>query len=197
MNRYELYLVLHVGAAMIWVGAAFAMAILETRASLAGSPARVVALAREAAFLGPWLYLPTNLLVLLSAFLLAEEASWGYGALWIQLGFGGFALSFLIGALYFGRGWARIGTLVAEVGVDSPRVHAPIRRLLVASWLDVGVLLAVLFAMTVKPSQDDTVALAIVAALPVACAAAAFALLRALAGRPQPRGAVEAATPGA
>lgn len=197
MSRYELYLLLHIGAAMIWVGAAFAMAILETRASLAGSPARVVALAREAAFLGPWLYLPTNLLVLVSAFLLAEEANWSYGTLWIQLGFAGFGLSFLIGALFFSRGWARIGALVADVGVDSPRVHAPIRRMLVASWLDVGVLLAVVFVMTVKPSQDDTVALAVVAALPVACTAVAFALLRARAARPHPDGTMEAATPGA
>ena len=34
-----------------------------------------------------------NLLVLVSAFLLVEEGNWGYGTLWIHLGFAGFVVS--------------------------------------------------------------------------------------------------------
>ena len=196
MSRYELYLLLHVGAATIWVGAAFAMAILETRAILAGSAARVVALAREGALLGPWLYLPANLLVLVSGFLLVGESSWGYDTLWIQLGLAGFAISFLIGALFFGRGWARVGKLAEEEGVESHPVRAQIRRLLVGAWLDLGVLLAVIAVMVTKPSEGETAALVGVAALPVVCAAGAFALLRAQARPVQPEGAAEAASRG-
>ena len=198
MNRYELYLLVHVAAATIWVGAAFAMAILETRASLSASAARVVALAREAAFLGPALYLPANLLVLVSALLLVHEGSWGYDTLWIQLGLAGFVISFLMGALFFGRGWAQIGKLVAEEGVDSARVHAGIRRMLVGSWVDLGVLFGVVYVMTIKPAAGDMAALVVLAAIPVTCTAGAFALLRARALRvPDAAQAAEAASPSA
>lgn len=192
MSRYELYLLVHVGAATIWIGAAFAMAILETRAILAGSAERVVALAHEGAFLGPSLYLPANLLVLVSGVLLVGDASWGYDTLWIQLGLGGFAISFVIGAAFFGRGWATVGRLVEEEGVDSRRVHAQIRRMVVGSWLDLGVLLAVLVVMVAKPSAGETAVLVIVATLPFVCAAAAFALLRARSRQLQPEGVMGA-----
>lgn len=179
MSRYELYLLVHIGAAAVWVGAAFAMAFLETRAQLAGSAARVVALAREGAALGPRVFLPANLLALASAFLLVEEGHWSYGTLWIELGFLGFAFSFLIGALFFGSGWSRVGRLVERDGVDSSEVHAWIRLMLVGSWVDLGVLLAVLFVMTTKPSPGETGALVVAAAIPITCTLLPFALLQA------------------
>lgn len=179
MTRYELYLFVHVGAVAVWVGAGFAMALLETRASLAGSAVRVVALAREGASLGPRLYLPANLLVLVSAVLLVEDGSWGYGALWIQLGFAGFALSFLLGALVFAPGWPRLVRLAESEGVGSPGIRPLVGRLLVGSWIDVGVLLGVIFVMASKPGADDAGALVATAAIVVACVAVPFALLRA------------------
>lgn len=60
--------------------------------------------------------------------------------------------------------------------------------MLVGSWLDLGVLVAVLAVVVAKPSGEETAVLAIVAVLPVACAAGAFALLRARARQLQPAG---------
>jgi hypothetical protein len=196
MAPYELYLFLHVGAASVWVGSAFAIAILETRASFAGGARRVVALAREAAILGPLLYLPANLLVLVSAFLMVDTGNWGYRTLWIQLGFLGFCFSFLMGVLFFGLGWSETGKLVETDGVDSPRVHAWIRLMLVGSWIDLGVLFAVMFVMTTKPTGGESGVLAVAAAIVVVCAAFPFALLRAQRGEPRAEKSVETPLPG-
>lgn len=182
MTRYELYLFVHVVAAAVWVGAAFAMALLETRANVAGNPERVVALAREGAMLGPRLYLPANLLVLVSAVLLVGEANWGYGTLWIQLGYLGFVFSFIMGAAFFAPGWSRTGKLIEAEGVDSPNVGVRIRLMLVGSWIDLGVLLAVIFVMTTKPTGGDSGTVAVAGAIVVVCGALPFALLHARRG---------------
>src|SRR5262245_34514769 len=179
MTRYELYLLLHVMAAIVWVGAAFTMAFLETRAQRAGSATRVVGLAREAAVLGPRVFLPANVIVLVSAVLLVREGPWGFDTLWIELGLAGFVVSFLMGALFFGPGWSRVGRVIEREGIASPEVPARIRRMLFGSWIDLGVLLAVVFVMTVKPANGETGALAIAAAIPVMCAGIALLLLRA------------------
>jgi hypothetical protein len=138
----------------------------------------VLALAREGAALGPRLYLPANLLVLASALLLVREGPWGYDVLWIQLGLAGFALSFAMGVLFFGPGWGRVGRLVERDGVDSPAVSGAIRRMLVGSWVDLGLLFGVLFVMTLKPASGEVGALVVLAAIPVCFTVVPAVLLR-------------------
>lgn len=195
MTRYELYLFVHIGAAAVWVGAGFAMALLETRASLAGSGARVLALAREGACLGPRLYLPANLLVLVSAILLVEDAGWGYGTLWILLGFAGFVASFLLGALFFAPGWPRLAGLAESEGVDSVAVQLRVRRLLIGAWIDLGVLLGVVCVMASKPTGDDVGALTFAAAVVLVCVVLPFTLLRTRGLPPARRDAAIGAVP--
>jgi hypothetical protein len=178
VSRYELYLLVHIGAAAVWIGTGFAMALLQTRAQLARSAARVLALAREGAVLGPRLYLPANLLVLASALLLVREVNWGYDVLWIQLGLAGYALSFAMGVLFFGPGWRRVGRVAERDGVESPAVSAAIRRMLVGSWVDLGLLFGVLFVMTVKPASGEVGALFVLAAIPVCFTVVPAVLLR-------------------
>lgn len=188
MSAYELYLLLHIGAAMVWVGAAFTMVLTATRATLAHDRDRMRGLVKDGEWLGLRLFLPANLIVLVSAVLLVHEGQWGYGPLWIRLGVLGFAASFLAGALFFGPGWGRIERHAAREGGDARGVESALRRLLFGSWLDVGWLLAVVFVMTVKPGGDEWVALGVAAAIPIAFGVvAALLLLHA----PTPRGAME------
>jgi uncharacterized membrane protein len=178
MTAYELYVFMHVAGAVVWIGSAFLMALLELRASAARDPGRAVGFARDAEWLGLRLFLPANLVVLASAFLVVEEGGWGYDHLWIKLGFAGFVLSFLIGAFFLGPGWARVGKLADQEGADSLSVHAAIRRLTFGTRVDLGILLGVLFAMTVKPTADDAGALAVTVAIPAAFTVLAYVLYR-------------------
>lgn len=178
MTAYDAYLVVHVAAAAVWVGSAFAMALLGLRASLAGSAERAVAFAADSAWLGLRLYLPANLAVLVSGVLLVHEGNWTYEPLWIQLALAGFVVSFLTGALFFGPGWPRVAKLAAGEGAGSPAVRAHCGRLLLGTRLDLGLLLGVIVVMTAKPTGDDVGALVVTAAIPGLCAVAALALYR-------------------
>jgi hypothetical protein len=172
MAAYELYLLLHVVGAAVWVGAAFLMVVLATRARLANDSDRTAALVADGAWLGPRVFLPANLAVLVSALLLVHEGRFGYDPLWIRLGVVGFAASFLTGALFFGPGWTRVAR-------DPDGERTALWRLLLVSWIDVGWLVAIIFLMTVKPTSGDWSALVVAAGLPVAFCVLALALVRA------------------
>lgn len=176
MSAYELYLLLHMVAAIVWIGAAFVILLLATRARATRDRARIAAVVEDGDWLGLRLFLPANVVVLVSAILLVHEGGWGYGALWIRLGLVGFAVSFLSGALFFGPGWGRLRRDGDEIGAAA--VEAEMRRLLFGAWLDVGWLLAIVFVMTVKPTSGEWHALAVAAAIPLAFALVALALLR-------------------
>ena len=178
MSIYDLYLMLHITGAMVWVGTAFAMVLLATRATVARDRERVTGFIRDGEWLGLRVFLPANLVVLVSAILLAHEGQWGYGQLWIRLGVFGFAVSFLAGALFFGPGWGRIRRRADRDGLGARSVESALRRVLVGSWLDVGWLIAIVFVMTVKPRPHEWSALAVAAALPVAFGLVGAALLR-------------------
>lgn len=178
MNAYELYLLLHVGGAAVWVGSAFLMVVLLTRAVHAGDAERTSALARDSEWLGLRLFLPANLVVLVSAILLVEDGGFGWGRLWIMLGIAGFAASLVLGIAVFAPGWKRVVGLVRTEGADAPAVRAWTRRLLLFSRFDVGLLLGVVVVMVAKPTADDAGALALAAAIPLAVGAVALALFR-------------------
>jgi uncharacterized membrane protein len=166
MSRYDLYLAIHIVAAMVWVGTAFAMVTLATRAVVARDRDRVMTFVREGDWLGLHVFLPTNVLVATSAALLIREGGWGYGQLWIRLGLLGFAVSFVVGVAVFAPGWGRV-LRTARNGAGTPDVEPAVRRLLMVSWLDLGWLLSIVFVMTVKPASGEWTALGVAAAIPV------------------------------
>lgn len=180
VTAYELYLLLHIASAIVWMGAAFVLVLLVTRASSARDAERVIVLVEDGEWLGMRVFLPANLVVLGSALLLVHEGHWGYSQLWIRLGIAGFAISFLSGALFFSPGWARVLRTAAAQRASAPAVRTRVRRMLVGAWLDVGLLLGIVFVMTVKPTAGEQAALAVAASIPAAFALLAFALVQPL-----------------
>jgi hypothetical protein len=146
---------------------------------------------RDGEWLGLRVFLPANLIVLVSAVLLVHEGHWGYGQLWVRLGVVGFAASFLAGASFFGPGWGRIERRATRDGVVAQSVESALRRLFIASWLDVGWLLGIVFVMTVKPTSSEWAALVVAAAIPVGFGIVGVLLLR---GQATPAAAVEASS---
>jgi hypothetical protein len=154
------------------------MALLATRAFVSRDSVRIAALVDAGGWLGMRLFLPTNLIVLASAILLVHEGSWTYDPLWIRLGIVGFVASFLTGALVLGPAWGRVAQLTAREDMRSAALGAAMSRLLLAAWIDVGWVLAVVFVMVVKPASSEWGALAVTAAIPTVSVLVALALVR-------------------
>ena len=66
MTWYELWLFVHIAAAMIWIGGAFVAQVLGVLAKRSGDPARSAAFGRDLAFVGPKVFMPASLVVVAS-----------------------------------------------------------------------------------------------------------------------------------
>ena len=186
MEAYDVYVSVHVAAAAVWVGSAFLQALLGLRIGLAPDAERQLGFARDAEWLGMRLYLPASLVTLVFGIPLVQESGWGFSELWIVFGFAAIGLSTLIGMAVFGPGWAAAARLAAAEGAASPEVRTRVERLLAFGWVDLGLLLGAVWAIAAKPSGDDTGAVAIAIAIPVAASVLGVALRRAASLRVQP-----------
>jgi hypothetical protein len=182
MSLYELLLFLHVTSAIIWLGAGFLIVVLSFRG--AGDPVETKHLGEINSWLAPRLFIPAALATLVLGILLVIEGPWGFDQLWILIGLGGFAATFLIGILVLKPTGEAIEQAIREHG-PGPEVGLLVRRITIVSRLDVIVLFAVVADMAIKPSTGDAWTLV----LGVLAAAAVAAIVLVTAPKPAPQAA--------
>ena len=150
MTEYELYLTLHVLAAITWLGSALCVQVLVFRAVRTGDPARQQQVADDAEWLATRIFIPSSLAVLVfGALLVIEIPGVGFGTTWVVLGLLGYAFSFLTGILFLSPESGRIKKLIAagDMGV----AKAKIDRITLVSRIELLILFLVAVDMTTKP----------------------------------------------
>jgi uncharacterized membrane protein len=164
VSWYELLLFVHVACAVIWLGGAFVFQVYGLAVQRGGDSAEMAQFAGRAGHVGERLFTPTALLLLLAGIGLMIEGSWSWGSLWIVFALVTFGASFALGLFVIGPMAKRI----PAVGPTTPQGQELIRRLFGLLRVDLVLLFAIVFAMTVKPSGDDVWTLVIAAAVGVA-----------------------------
>jgi uncharacterized membrane protein len=171
LARYDVYLMLHVISAIVWLGGGLALSVLGTRISKQRDPARMVAFAHDAEWMGNHIFLPAGLLVLVCGFLMIHAGFPAFDQFWIQLALGLFAVTFLTGSLFLGPQAGKIGKLIEQHGQESAEVQEQIRRVLLVSRLDLLTLYSIVVVMVAKPETDNALLFTIWAiVLVIACA---------------------------
>jgi hypothetical protein len=164
MTRYDLLLFLHISFVTLWVGAGMLFHILGFRADRARNEAAMRQIFDDLVALSTTFFIPVSLLVLVFGILLVAESDvWTFDMLWIDLGFVGFALTFLTGFLWIKPQSERVQKMIVRDGGMSPAAYAAARRMIVFSRLDYVVLYLVIAVMVFKPTGDDTWTLVILA----------------------------------
>jgi uncharacterized membrane protein len=155
LATYDAYKLLHVVAAIVWLGGGLTLSILGTRIAKQRDAARMVSFAREAEWIGNHVFLPSALLVLLFGFLMIHAGFASFDQLWIQLALGLFAVTFLTGALFLGPQAGKIAELIEQHGDESDEVQEQIRRVLFVSRLDLLTLYSIVVVMVAKPDAHS------------------------------------------
>jgi uncharacterized membrane protein len=147
VNELTVLTTIHVLAAAIWVGGAIVLNIAMPMAARTGEPPMMLAAMRLANFVGPWVLVPSGLIVLITGSWLTEEY-YDWDLLWIQLGLIG-AITVLAVALAYLVPKGRRGLAGIEAGQPPPpgRNWVPI-----LSRIMVILLVAVLVLMVIKPT---------------------------------------------
>jgi len=150
VTLYEFYLWVHITCAVIWVGADFTIQVFAFRLLRENDPARIAGFAKDVEWMGLRAITPSSILLVIFGFLLVHQGHWSYD-FWLIFGIAVWALSAIVGAGFLGPESGRIGKLIDEHGPDHPEAQARIRRILAFSRVELVLLLAVIFDMTVKP----------------------------------------------
>jgi uncharacterized membrane protein len=148
---YELYLAVHILCAVLWVGGGVSVHILGRWIAREGDPERMVAFNRDSVKLGNVFYAPLALILIVAGVLLVEEVGYGYGDLWITLGFLGWLFSLALGLGFYPQQSRKIDAAVAAGGPTSADAQTGIRRVLLFNSIEITVLVLVVIDMAIKP----------------------------------------------
>lgn len=147
---YDFLLTVHVVAAVIWAGGGAVLHVIGRRAIASGDPARVLQFVRDAGWVGPRLFAPLSLVLIVAGFLLVEEVGASYGDLWITIGMTTWLVAFAIGAGYYARPVARVEQAVAAGGDDAVVIKNA-RAMVTVNTVELAMLFIAIVAMTTKP----------------------------------------------
>ena len=150
MSWYELWLFLHVLGAMVWIGGAAAIQVFGILTKRAADPAKSAFFAGNASFAVMRVFLPASLLVIVAGIGLTETGNWDWGEPFVIWGLVLWALVTLVAFGYVGRAMGKAGARLATEG-PSPALGLHMRNLVWLSRGLLGILLVIVFLMTVKP----------------------------------------------
>jgi uncharacterized membrane protein len=147
---FEFWLFLHVTAAIVWIGGAATIQVFGILTKRAADPAKSAFFATTVSYTILRVFLPAALVVIASGIGLTETGNWDWGEPFIV---GGLVLWAIVALVAFGFLGRAIGAAGAQLAADGPSPALALRmRNLV--WLSrglLGVLLVIVFLMTVKP----------------------------------------------
>ena len=150
MTGYEKFLLTaHVVAAVVWVGGS--VLALTLGYYLRGRDIETrVEYTRWTEWLGPRLFAPMSVIVIIAGPLLADRL-YNFDQTWLTLGFIGWGLSFLIGVAFYPREGAKREKLIEQDGMANEQVARSINRVLTVATVDTLIVLLVVIDMTTKP----------------------------------------------
>ncbi len=150
-NAYNALKVVHVLAAITWVGGALSVNILGTRILASRDRASQIAFAFDVEWMGNHVYLPASLTVLLFGILTALRGHYSFTNAWLIVGLAGIVATATTGATYLGPELKRIGQLFEQRGPEDAEAAGRLRRLVAISRIDLVVLAIVVLDMVFKP----------------------------------------------
>ncbi|HJS71489.1 MAG TPA: DUF2269 family protein [Acidimicrobiia bacterium] len=150
MTYRDILLVLHIAGAGTWLGANVVQAVVPPAAARAGE-ATLAGWYRITGAMSKTLYMPAAILILITGILLVVESdAYGFGSLFVTIGFGMIVVGAILGITVFGPGGEAAAEAV-ETG-DQPVIRTAVARL--TRWGVIDTLL-LLFTITVMVLRLD------------------------------------------
>jgi uncharacterized membrane protein len=148
---YFVFKMLHVGAAVLWVGGGLFIAICAILAELANDDDQLLEIGRLADQVASKVFPLMSFVVLGFGFAMTANGNIGYEQFWIIFGLAAWAASAATGILFLTPETKRLTSAMAARGPKDPEVQARLRRILLVLRVDIAVMLLIVFDMVVKP----------------------------------------------
>lgn len=148
---YFVFKMIHVGAAVVWVGGGLFIAACAIVAELANDDDQLLQIGRLADQVASKLFPLMSFVVLGFGFAMTANGDIGYDQFWIIFGLIAWAASAATGILFLTPETKRLTRAMTERGPKDPEVQMRLRRILLVLRVDVAVMLLIVFDMVVKP----------------------------------------------
>jgi uncharacterized membrane protein len=148
---YFVFKMLHVGAAVIWVGGGLFLMILAVIAELSNDDDQLLLIGHWAETVAGRLFPVMSFVVLGFGFGMMSNADLPYDQFWVEFGLVAWGLSAATGILFLGPESKRLNKVAAELGPKSPEAQGRLRRILLVARVDIALMFLIVFDMVVKP----------------------------------------------
>jgi uncharacterized membrane protein len=148
---YFVFKMIHVGAAVVWVGGGLFIAACAIVAELSNDDDQLLQIGRLADQVASKLFPLMSFVVLGFGIAMTANGDIGYDQFWIVFGLIAWAASAATGILFLTPETKRLTKAMTERGPHDPEVQSRLRRILLVLRVDVAVMLLIVFDMVVKP----------------------------------------------
>lgn len=148
---FTFFLTVHVTFVVVWIGGGMLLTILGIRAERQDDGEALVAIARQAAFVGERIFAPAGIVVVVMGVAMIENGGLGYNHFWIVFGLLGFLSTFVTGVGVLAPMSKKVAAIVEARGAHSPESKAAVSKLLLIARADVALLLLVVVDMVTRP----------------------------------------------
>jgi uncharacterized membrane protein len=148
---YFVFKMIHVGAAVIWVGGGLFLTICAVLAELANEDDQLLQIGHWAETVAGPLFPVMSFVVLGFGMAMTSNGNIPYDQFWLIFGLVAWGISAATGILFLGPEAKRLNKAASEHGPRSPQVQARLRRILLVVPVDVVLMFLIVFDMVVKP----------------------------------------------
>ncbi|MCW2972032.1 MAG: hypothetical protein JWN72_305 [Thermoleophilia bacterium] len=152
MSLIDLLLIVHLLAAMAWIGGAFVGTLIGLQLRKLGNVDAMARFCASFATVAGPLFGGAGLVVLLSGLGLVGKGYASFDDLWVGLAFLGWIVSMVIGASLAGRNWFRVGQELAAEGATFEAVAPRMSKALLWTWIDLGLRVLIVVDMVWRPT---------------------------------------------
>ena len=115
----------HIAGAMVWVGGGLMLSVIGMRTKGTGDLHSIREFAKTLSFVGLRVFTPAVLVILASGVWMVLAGSGDFTELWILLALAGFAVAFVIGAVYLSRTAIELDRVANQPDASSARLTSP------------------------------------------------------------------------
>jgi uncharacterized membrane protein len=151
VTLYEFFLLVHILAAIVWVGGNATLNVLGMLVRRERDPAQMLRFLGYSEFVGSRVIGTAAVFLLAFGIALVERGDWGYDG-WIIAALVIYAISSAIGGGFYGRQKKKIERLAETDGLTSPAVVREIARYTSVAWIDLVLVIAAVTDMVIKPT---------------------------------------------